>query len=91
MTVKYRAEAPPKSEKGMGDYLETQFSEVEAAIESSQVPDVVEFEELNREPERPRNGMMFFADGTNFNPGSGRGLYVYNGNTGAWVQLLSLP
>ena len=28
-------------------------------------------------PERPRIGMIAFADGTNWNPGSGVGLYVY--------------
>ena len=39
---------------------------------------------LNTEPIRPRDGMVAFADGTNWNPGSGSGAYVYDG---AWVPL----
>jgi hypothetical protein len=30
----------------------------------------------HKAPERPRDGMIVFADGTNWNPGAGRGLYV---------------
>lgn len=33
-------------------------------------------------PEKPRNGMLRNADGTNWNPGSGAGLYRYGG--GVW-------
>lgn len=36
-------------------------------------------------PARPRDGMTVFADGTNWNPGTGRGVYVYS--SGAWVKL----
>jgi hypothetical protein len=28
-------------------------------------------------PTRPRAGLLAYADGTNWNPGSGEGLYVY--------------
>lgn len=36
-------------------------------------------------PVRPLEGDFVFADGTNFNPGSGRGLYQRV--SGAWVKL----
>ena len=36
-------------------------------------------------PDRPRKGMMVFADGTNFNPGGGAGVYVYASSS--WVKL----
>lgn len=36
-------------------------------------------------PEKPRTGMVRYADGSSWNPGSGEGLYSYNGNI--WVQL----
>lgn len=32
-----------------------------------------------------RDGMLAYADGTNWNPGSGKGLYRYNSTTSAWV------
>ena len=40
-------------------------------------PKQVVFVELNSEPERPEEGMMALADGTNWDPGSGAGLYIY--------------
>jgi hypothetical protein len=36
-------------------------------------------------PTKPREGMLAIADGTNWNPGSGKGLYEYR--SGAWVKL----
>lgn len=36
-------------------------------------------------PTRPREGDFVFADGTTWDPGSGRGLYQYV--SGAWVKL----
>lgn len=38
-----------------------------------------------REPSRPREGMLAIADGTGWNPGSGKGLYEYR--SAAWVKL----
>lgn len=39
----------------------------------------------NVAPTRPTAGMLAFADGTNWNPGSGRGLYEYR--TSSWIKL----
>jgi len=41
--------------------------------------------ELNGAPPRPRAGQIFFADGTNWNPGNGPGLYLYYG--GGYIQI----
>ena len=41
--------------------------------------------QLDVEPDKPRNGMVVYADGTNWNPGSGEGVYAYEG--GVWVKL----
>jgi len=40
---------------------------------------------LNVAPTKPREGMIYGADGTNWNPGSGQGIYCYYG--GAWTKL----
>lgn len=29
-------------------------------------------------PPRPQNGKLYFADGTDWDPGSGRGVYIYD-------------
>lgn len=42
-------------------------------------------EELHAEPVKLREWMTVAADGTNWNPGSGRGVYTYY--TGAWHKL----
>ncbi|NIV40046.1 MAG: hypothetical protein GWN58_64780 [Anaerolineae bacterium] len=47
-------------------------------------------EVLSRAPDRPIVGLVVFADGTSWNPGSGMGLYEYNGTStasAAWSKL----
>ena len=41
---------------------------------------------LNVAPERPEEGQMVIADGTNWNPGSGNGLYIYL--NGVWTFIV---
>ena len=43
------------------------------------------FEELHEAPAKPFVGLVAYADGTNWNPGSGEGLYVYK--SGGWALL----
>lgn len=40
---------------------------------------------VNRAPDKPREGMVVYADGTNFNPGAGAGTYEYR--SGTWNKL----
>jgi len=42
-----------------------------------------QFDVLTSAPDKPRRGLVVYADGTDWNPGSGEGLYRYNGST--WV------
>lgn len=42
-------------------------------------------EVLHVEPARPQEGLEACADGVDWNPGAGAGLYLYIG--GAWVKL----
>jgi len=47
--------------------------------------DFVKLEETNVAPEKPRAGEVRYADGTNWNPGSGIGIYAYY--SGTWNKL----
>lgn len=47
--------------------------------------DTVLLREWNAEPDRLYNGLVAYADGTNWNPGSGRGVYAYE--SGSWKLL----
>tara|TARA_A200000159_G_scaffold133039_1_gene130943 strand:+ start:4202 stop:4453 length:252 start_codon:yes stop_codon:yes gene_type:complete len=40
---------------------------------------------LSAAPAKPQIGQIVFADGSNWNPNSGRGLYYYD--TGGWVHI----
>lgn len=40
------------------------------------------------EPPKPRDGDFRYADGSDWDPGSGKGIYAYNGTT--WVQMVAL-
>jgi hypothetical protein len=55
-----------------------------AMVEAAQKAEpFAELQVLSEEPSRRRNGMEVEADGTNWDPGSGAGKYVYR--SGAWV------
>lgn len=43
------------------------------------------YSESHSAPAKLREGMIRFADGTDWNPGSGRGLYQYV--SGSWTKL----
>ncbi len=47
------------------------------------------FPTYNTEPERVYDGLTLYADGTNWNPGDGAGLYIYH--SGEWIFLSASP
>lgn len=47
--------------------------------------DTLQLQTLAQEPEKPENGMIAYADGSEWNPGSGEGFYGYE--NGSWVKL----
>ena len=47
--------------------------------------DTALLKEWNAEPDKLYNGLVAYADGTNWNPGGGRGVYAHE--NGAWVKL----
>lgn len=47
--------------------------------------EVITLEMLNSPPTKIREGMIVLADGTNWNPGSGQGVYCYYNST--WNKL----
>lgn len=66
----------------LADYLAQELRKIAEALLN--VEDIL-LVELNVAPKKPRDGMIILVDGTNFNPGSGRGFY--GRSNGAWVLL----
>ena len=54
-------------------------------LQNSGKQSVLQVDVLTDAPLSPVNGMLAYADGTNWNPGSGAGFYGYQ--SGAWVKL----
>ena len=45
-------------------------------------------ERIHAEPSRPREGDVRYADGTDWNPGNGEGIYFFKkGSPGTWVYM----
>lgn len=80
----YRSGPPPDDVKLLGAYTEEQLREVSENLDTI---DNLTLVELNVVPVRPRTGLFALADGTNWNPGGGPGIYVYF--NGGWNLLVS--
>ena len=75
---------PLNTPPGLRDWL---FSELKRIANALMEPssDAYQLDPLAAEPARIRDGMVVYADGTNWNPGSGAGIYARE--AGAWVKL----
>lgn len=74
--VEYVPLPPPAQSESLPVYIQNELIRISQAVgELSETT----LPELNEEPLRPRNGQLAYADGTNWNPGSGRGLYFRKG------------
>lgn len=66
------------------NYLESELQHLANDLEAN-IMAKVQLVEIFLEPSKPRDGLLVFADGSSWNPGSGRGVYVYSSS--AWVKL----
>lgn len=62
-------------------YVQQELQTLAQALSSISVPHIT-FAELHVAPAKPRDFMVVAADGTDWDPGAGKGLYVYY--SGAW-------
>jgi hypothetical protein len=60
--------------------LEQETEQLERVLAGPTFPFMF-LEQLNAAPAKPQNGMIVWADGTNWDPGSGEGMYAYHGST----------
>lgn len=70
-----------------GEQITTQWllDELARIATSMAQPTSHMYEETFAAPDKPKEGLTLLADGTMWNPGAGRGLYIYL--SGAWVKL----
>lgn len=76
---------PQRSSGDLEDWVFAELLRVSAELQALTLP-VILLSPQAAAPERPREGMVVHADGTNWNPGgTGRGLYLYTSS--AWSKL----
>jgi hypothetical protein len=82
--MRYRIKAAPRADEveDLEDYVFEELGQVEQALAE---PDGHRYTKLYVEPERPRDGDVVYADGTEWDPGSGEGFYAYYG--AAWNKI----
>lgn len=83
MSIKYAKSPVPSDPKDLASYLQAELDRISAVVNN--IADG-HYDESNAVPLKPRAGDVRYADGTNWNPGSGEGLYLYL-STGAWSKL----
>lgn len=76
----YRPLNVPQDAKDLPRFLTQELQRLSQALAGG--TDYVQFNPLSVEPAKRREGMEVMADGTNWNPGSGIGKYIYY--SGAW-------
>jgi hypothetical protein len=66
------------------EFLQTELQRISDWIEEIETGSII-FPPVHVEPEKVEEGLVVNADGTDWNPGSGAGLYQYLSS--AWVKL----
>ena len=81
--VRYEPGPLPEDVADIGNYLVTELKRI-GSIFFNQA--TFRLECMHEAPIRPRKGDIRYADGVDWNPGSGEGIYFFN-NSGTWTQL----
>lgn len=81
-SVFYAPDIVPEDAAEMRRFLSGELNKIQAAITAMSLGHL---DKTHVAPNKPRDGDIRFADGTNWNPGSGQGVYAYYG--AAWHLL----
>lgn len=81
-SIYYTPSEPPDLVDALPYYLRTELQKISGAITALALGHL---DQTTVAPVKPRDGDVRYADGTSWNPGAGKGVYVYK--TSAWVLL----
>ena len=80
---KYVPNPVPANPEDLPRYIFEEFLKLQGALQENPTTFI---EVKNVAPDRIKQGDIVYADGPNFNPGSGEGIYFRNA-AGSWVKL----
>jgi len=83
MSIRYTKSPVPTEPEDIPAYLQSELERLSSIINN--ISDG-HYDVLHVAPDKPRTGDVRYADGSDWNPGSGEGLYIYL-STGAWSKL----
>ncbi len=81
-TASYSPGTPPSDPKALGLFLQTELRSIARAL---QLLAAGHLDPVHVAPLRPREGDIRLADGTDWDPGAGAGVYAYY--AAAWNKL----
>ena len=81
MTIRYTAAPVPGANGELAPYVGRELDRVSEVVNNQADGHI---DKVHVEPPRPRTGDIRYADGTDWNPGQGEGLYYYDGTR--WVS-----
>ena len=84
---RYTPENPPAGEPTTSVVIEWAMRQFRLLSSLTDMLSEGQIEETRVAPTKPRNGMIRLADGTSWNPGAGRGVYWFDGNSATWKLL----
>lgn len=71
---------PDVGDPPLQEWLRRELRSIQAGFEF-----VNDYDVMHAPPDKVKEGMARYADGVDWNPGAGKGLYLYNGTT--WNKL----
>lgn len=85
MSTTYQPGHVPDDPKELIAFLRAELRAIKSGMEDAMPSN--DYVIRHAEPDRIRAGMVVNADGADWNPGSGAGMYRRNGANTAWVHL----
>ena len=76
---------PYYEDTAIGRYLARELQKISDELRTNNV-DGIQYKIWYTEPDKPRTAQSYYADGTQWDPGSGEGLYIYLSSS-AWSKL----
>ena len=80
--TRYEPGPLPEQVEDLGGYVVSELKRLGSILLNQSI---FRLEPVHAEPARPLKGDIRYADGTDWNPGAGEGIYWYNGT--AWAKL----
>jgi hypothetical protein len=79
----YKPATVPDDPANVPGFLRRELAQIQRSANSQESS--FDFVVLHAEPAKTRAGMVVYADGTDWDPGSGEGIYRRNALNAAWV------